>query len=221
MLRADLLRRTRRVRVSAAVSLLPEPPQPPLAEMAAPLRAFIARRVARDHVDDVLQDALLKVHERGDQLRDAGRFSAWVYRIGRNAVADHHRALQRGGETPVADLDPVQAGEPVDGAEQAFREALGAGIALGIELLPPEYAEALRLVELQGMSQADAARALGLPPSSLRTRVQRGRKLLRDQLQRACELHFDARDRLVDCTPRGDCCGASPAEATDRPGPRR
>jgi len=177
--------------------------------MAAPLRAFIGRRVPAHHVDDVLQDALLKVHERSGQLRDDTRFEAWVYRIGRNAVADHYRSALRSLEAPTADLEPSAGGDggPTDLPEDAdFRQAMGAWLAAAVAGLPDDYAEALRRVELDGQSQAEAARQLGLSPSGLRSRVQRGRALLRKQLQRECELHFDARDRLVDCTPRADCC---------------
>lgn len=183
-----------------------------LAGMVGPLRAFVARRVSAPQVDDVLQEALLKVHQHGAQLRDGARVSAWVYRIARNAVADHHRSAGRSLESPAADLDPSDADMGVadagdgDGDEVLFRQALGAGLSLGVDALPAPYAEALRLVELQGLSQVEAARRLGLAPSSLRTRVQRGRAMLRKQLLQACELHFDARERLVGCTPRGPCC---------------
>lgn len=177
-----------------------------LGGMAAPLRAFIGRRVAPDHVEDVLQDALLKVHERSEQLRDDTRFEAWVYRIGRNAIADHYRRMLRSHETPTAELDPTGPASADASQDADFRHAMGAWLAASIERLPDEYAEALRRVELAGQSQAEAAQQLGISPSGLRSRVQRGRGLLRKQMQHECELHFDARDRLVDCTPRADCC---------------
>ena len=83
---------------------------------------------------------------------------------------------------------------------------MGAWLATSVERLPQDYAEALRRVELAGQSQAEAAQQLGISGSGLRSRVQRGRAMLRRQMQRECELHFDARDRLVDCTPRSACC---------------
>lgn len=173
--------------------------------MTAPLRAFIGQRVAPGHVEDVLQDVLLKVHERSGQLRDDTRLQAWIYRIGRNAIADHHRSMMRAHETPEADLDPAA---PQDGPEPdaTFRRAMAGWLAAAIEQLPESYAEVLRRVELDSESQAQVARALNVSPSGLRSRVQRGRALLRKRMQRECELHFDARKRLVDCTPRADCC---------------
>src|SRR5262249_61283020 len=72
------------------------------------------------------------------------------------------RQTQPGGETSLSD------------AQAALDAALGE--------LPEKYRTALVLCYLEGLTQEEAARRLGCPLATLRTRVARGRKLLRDRL---------------------------------------
>lgn len=61
------------------------------------------------------------------------------------------------------------------------------------------------------MSQREAAELLGISPSGMRTRVQRGRARVRQLLEACCDIAVDARGRVVSCEPRPDgridgCC---------------
>jgi len=70
----------------------------------------------------------------------------------------------------------------------------------------PLSPEALRAVDVEGRAQADVARSLGIPLSSLRTWVQRGRAELRALFRRCCEIELDARGRVLSCEPKGSAC---------------
>ncbi|MEM1334863.1 MAG: sigma factor, partial [Actinomycetota bacterium] len=59
------------------------------------LEAFVAARVRRDEVDDILQLAALRAMERADALDDPGRVVAWLYRIHRNLIIDTYRQRAR------------------------------------------------------------------------------------------------------------------------------
>jgi RNA polymerase sigma-70 factor (ECF subfamily) len=82
---------------------------------------------------------------------------------------------------------------------------LGPWLRATIETLPEEYADALRRVELEGQSQKDAARELGLSYSGMKSRVQRGRALLQQALLRCCAVERDVRGRVIDWSPRPAC----------------
>ena len=60
--------------------------------LSSDLRRFIRRRVSDDHVaDDLLQETFVRVHRNIGTLQEADRLAAWVYRIARNVIHDHHR----------------------------------------------------------------------------------------------------------------------------------
>jgi RNA polymerase sigma-70 factor, ECF subfamily len=172
------------------------------------LRPFVARRVRAPHdVDDVLQDIFLRMQRALPGLRDEQRFGPWVYRIARSAIADHHRAASR---HPVAAGGHDDAGgsveiEPDGGAE----EELAAYVSFFVATLPAPYREALTLTELEGLTQREAAERLGISLSGMKSRVQRGRALLRRALEDCCEIALDARGRVIAYEPRvpaGSCC---------------
>src|SRR5918999_1173923 len=82
------------------------------AEFAAPLRAFVARRVpAGIEPDDVVQEVFLRVVRHLPSLRDADRVEAWLFQIARNTLRDAMRARRRrDGRTDSLDTDvPVGA----------------------------------------------------------------------------------------------------------------
>lgn len=166
------------------------------------VRSYVARRVAPADVDDVVQEVLAAL-AKGEPHR-AQRLGAYLQRIARNTVAEHHRKRAR-EHTRLARfaLEPDdEDGEPVTVAEARLAAVMDAFVAQ----LSPSYAEALRAVDVEGRSQADVARALGIPLSSLRTRVQRARAELRAMVQRCCQIELDARGRVLSCEPRGSGC---------------
>lgn len=93
----------------------------------------------------------------------------------------------------------------------AWRE-LEAKLRPFVAMLPSPYREALTLVELEGLTQKQAAEMLGISLSGMKSRVQRGRLQLRKGLEDCCHIAQDARGRLVSCEPRPDgrmpdgCC---------------
>ena len=64
--------------------------------------------------------------------------------------------------------------------------------------LPEAYRHAITLVELQGLTQADAAKIAGVSLSGMKSRVQRGRRLLREMFEECCSLKIDARGRVTE-----------------------
>lgn len=173
-----------------------------LARFQGELRGFIARRVPGPDADDVLQETLLRLHLGVGGLRDSERLAPWVYRVARNAVLDHRRR-QRTRPRLVAE---EEAPEPLpESPEPEARARLAACVEPFLLGLPDEQAEALRLTDLGGLSQAEAARRLGLPLPTLRARVQRGRRGMRRLFELCCALSQDARGAVIEAVPRCGC----------------
>lgn len=183
-------------------------------DLEATLRPFIARRirVAAD-VDDVLQDVFLRMQRGLAGLRDDERFGPWAYQVARSAIADHLRTAAR---HPTSDVSPVAvealSAGGADAADGATEREVARYVTPFVAMLPSPYREALTLTELEGLTQREAAVLLGLSLSGMKSRVQRGRLLLRRALEDCCHIALDARGGVIGCEPRPDgrlpasCC---------------
>lgn len=168
--------------------------------LRAELHRFVARRLSGPDAEDVVQEALVRIHRGLPAVRDQGAIVGWLYQVTRNTLADHLRASRPSDEL----TDDHDAGEPIAVDDAAFVQ-LAACLAPFVAMLPDHYREAIELVELRGMSQVDAAAALAIPLSTMKSRVQRGRAQLRDLLEQCCKIAVDARGHVVDVTPRDHC----------------
>jgi RNA polymerase sigma-70 factor, ECF subfamily len=182
------------------------------------LRGFIRRRVGSDaDADDLLQDVLAKLVERRTELRDGGeaseeRTAAWLYTVARRAIIDRYRAQAAAGRRGEPAL-PEELGEAAEA--DAARE-LSQCLEPMLEALEAADRDLLRRVDMQGQSQAEIARELGLSVSTVKSRTQRARAKLLAVLSDCCSVATDARGQPYDfelrrgkscprCGPGGGC----------------
>lgn len=178
-------------------------------EVEGRLRSFVARRVASTaDVDDVLQEVFLRLQRGLDSLRDDERLAPWLFSIARNVVTDHHRRAAR--ERPGTDDELELPAEP-EADPRRLEDELTSCVARFVTQLPEAHREAITLVELEGISQKDAAEMLGISHSGMKSRVQRGRAELKRMFESACALELDARRKVIACEPRA--CGGCKPEA--------
>lgn len=182
------------------------------ADLAAVWRAlherlfgFVRARVGSEQdAEDLIQDVFTRIQARDGLDPELENPSAWLFQVTRNAIVDHHRrrAKEQRVESALAS-DPGPLGPASRDAEAEDRaQLLAACVRPFVDQLPAPYAEALTLTDLGGMSQAEAARQLGLSPSGMKSRVQRGRRMLRQLVTDCCEVELDGRRRVVDFEPR-------------------
>lgn len=173
------------------------------------LGEFIRRRLRTEDAEDVRQDVLLKIFRGMASLDDDTRFGPWVYSVARNAVIDRLRVRR----PPHVDLEDFA--DPEEAAEADARPLVDC-VASFVARLPSPYREAITLTELRGLTQAEAARLEGVTLSGMKSRVQRGRRLLRDMFEECCRLTIDGRGRVIEaerhqpsvqseCGCRGEC----------------
>ena len=163
-----------------------------VAEFSAKLRAFIRRRVRDDATaDDLTQETLLKVFRSRAALRDGQRLEAWLYRIARTTLIDFYRRTR-----PTEELPSVLSAEPAD-EMASLREAMVASTKRFLEDLPEAYREPVRLAELEGLPLAKIALRNGLSLTAVKSRVRRGRAMLKKKLQDCCRFEFDRRGRVI------------------------
>ena len=165
--------------------------------MNSELRRFIRRRVANDHVaEDLLQETFVRVHRNLGALKATEKLAAWVYQIARNVVYDHHRQ----GDPSWSVLSPDEAIDTDDFQSPGCHNL--SWLEPLIETLPEGYRQAVRMAELEEHSQQGIADKLGLSLSGAKSRIQRGREMLKETLQRCCTIQLDARGNVVGCDPK-------------------
>jgi RNA polymerase sigma-70 factor (ECF subfamily) len=157
------------------------------------LQAFVRSRVADDAAsDDILQNVFLKMHAGLSSLKDETKLKSWLYQIARNAIIDHFR-----DKKPNIDIPEWLSQPETDPAEKVTLE-LSECLQPMIQRLPEKYREAVILSELQGLTQKEVANAQGTSISGAKSRVQRGRALLKTMLDECCRFEFDHNGRLCD-----------------------
>ena len=172
-----------------------------------PLYQFIRRRVADETTaEDLLQEVFLKIHQQGGSLRDARRLESWIYQITRNIIIDsyrsrHHRLM------PLDDAEVLDLSEELPD-DDVVSELLPCVRAMVLSL-PDQDRQALILTEYQGLTQKELGERLGLSFSGAKSRVQRAREKLKQELLACCHFELDRRGHILDYQPRCGCCEQS------------
>ena len=169
---------------------------------SARIRNFIRGRVEDDAAaDDLLQEVFLRVHQNMSHLRDTQRLESWIYQVARHVIIDHYRARR----------DLVAITEAVPDQSEVFHEPDAAQELSGsmrglVEALPEPYREALLLTEFEGLSQKELAERLGISFSGAKSRVQRARQKIKDELLTCCHFEFDHYGRVIEYREHCCCC---------------
>ncbi|HEX5108234.1 MAG TPA: sigma-70 family RNA polymerase sigma factor [Vicinamibacterales bacterium] len=155
----------------------------------------LACRLTSDtEAPDVLQDTFLQVYGHLSSFRGDSLFSTWLYRIATNAGLMYRRTrARRPAESldaylPRFDDDGRHVGTPAElqvasNADDLLdRQFLASQARAAIEKLPDLYREAFVLRDLEEMSTAYVADALGIEPATVRQRVHRARLMVRGYL---------------------------------------
>jgi RNA polymerase sigma-70 factor (ECF subfamily) len=175
------------------------------AAFAEPLRRFLRRRVRYDaDVDDLLQIIFGKIHAGLGGLADSQRLPAWIFQIARRTLIDHFRSRASAPEFVELPEDLADDSEPATALNE-----LAECVRPMIDRLPEPYRQALTLTELEGRTQRELADALSLSSSGAKSRVQRGRELLKALLLACCHVEVDRRGGVVGFEPRQGCSGCS------------
>lgn len=148
------------------------------------LRGWLGARLhghARQDVDDLCQDILLKAFRGLGRLRDRDRFPAWLYRIANNRLRDYLRQKSRSGRDGQEEVmeieDPSPPGDELEQREE-IRRLLGAVLDL-----PARYREPMILRHVRDLSYAEIGQVLGITENNAQVRIFRARKMLRESIE--------------------------------------
>ncbi len=172
----------------------------------------VARAIVRDdsEAEDVMQEAYVSAYTHLHQFEERSRFSTWLTRIAVHEALARVRKRARFTEFD----DDGEVGDQAMAAlgttgrtpeQQASNAELKALLEAAVESLPAAYRIVFVLREVEGLSTAETAESLGISEEAVKTRLHRGRALLREELfQRAgiassyaFEFHLSRCDRVV------------------------
>lgn len=161
------------------------------------LLRFVRGRVrSAEAAEDLAQEAFLKLLRRLEQGEGVTNVQAYLFRTARNLVIDHYRTRKE--SLPPPELADVSQEEE---KEEESRRDIAGWMGRFISYLPSPYRETLFLSELQQLPYAEIAARLGVTVGAVKSRVHRGRELLRERLITCCRFLYDARGRVVDYEP--------------------
>lgn len=155
---------------------------------------FLTRNSAGGaEADDLAQETMVKAFKSISQFDPSSSPKAWLAAILRNTWIDRMRAAGRHGETVSVegeelDIADSKAGTAVAEADvsdpAALLERFSDADLIGVlKTLPEEIRWTLMLVDVEGLDHADAARILGIPAGTVKSRSHRGRQMLRERLK--------------------------------------
>lgn len=145
-----------------------------------------ALRLTRDSEDaqDLTQEALVRAFEAFDRF-DGRNFKAWILRILTNLYINRYRRQQRiGGVGSLDDENSAEPAAPVEEApdRQIFDHLLGSEVEAALAQVPEVFRLSVVLSDLEGLSYDEIAEITEVPVGTVRSRIARGRAILRREL---------------------------------------
>ncbi|MDP2158924.1 MAG: RNA polymerase sigma factor SigZ [Flavobacterium sp.] len=164
------------------------------------LRFFIQKRVSdTQDVEDIHQEVLLKVYDFCMHKQGVRNVRSWLFQIASNTIADHYRkqskktGIQENHEWTEFDKEPT-----------AYDEADAFVLPL-LNFLPEKYAVPVKLADIEGKKQQEIASLLNLSLPAVKSRVQRGRQLLMQEIYTCCHIETDANGTLLSFQIKDSC----------------
>ncbi len=158
------------------------------------IEGLIANALGLDEVPDLLQETFLQAYLNLDRLRAPERFGAWLYGIALNLIKMHYR---RRRQAHVISWDTLQGGtsRSLDGSlstasveDLALTRAVHTALRSAVENLSAVNRQAVVLYYIDGLSYREIAELLSVPVSTVKSRLHKARRQLRDDLAPAFTL---------------------------------
>src|SRR6478609_12222220 len=164
-----------------------------LASLYGPRIQQLAFRYLRNWEDaeEVAQDVLLKVYRKIEAFRGDAALSSWIYRITFNTAMSRLRHERAGRTVEVGPTEPLETpgstpAEPADWTDladdQVMRGQLREQLVGALRHLPQVYRVPVLLRDIHGLSTEEASAVLKVKPQTLKSRLHRGRLILRKHL---------------------------------------
>jgi RNA polymerase sigma-70 factor (ECF subfamily) len=137
----------------------------------------------RDRAEDLAQEAFLRLFERGESYDERGLLRAYLFRIATNLLRSQERRKSRWGKVLSLFLSSDGGSHEAMQEERLLRHEIQENLRRAIASLPLHYRAPLVLHEIDGWRYQEIGEALGCREGTVKSRIHRGRRLLREQLE--------------------------------------
>jgi len=160
---------------------------------------FIFSKVKNEQVtNDLVQETFIKAHTKLDSLKDQAKVKSWLFSIARNTTMDYFKKSSK--TVSLKEFDIVD--EFWEEEKHSPKDCLP-GI---IKHLPQKYRDPLFLSDIKGLKQADVAKQLHIPLPTIKSQIQRARKLIAKGYMDCCDYTVNDKGFLVGKTKDKDNC---------------
>jgi RNA polymerase sigma-70 factor (ECF subfamily) len=139
---------------------------------------------SREDAEDLAQEAIVRAYDAFERF-DGTNFKAWILRIVTNLYINRYRQRQRGPQMASIEddgvLEPV-AKEGIEPDRQVFDELVGEEVETALSKVPEDFRMTVILSDIEGLSYQEVADITEVPIGTVRSRLARGRAMLRKQL---------------------------------------
>jgi len=166
------------------------------------IHRYLARLTGAAEADDLTQEVFIKVNRGLKGFRGESNLSTWIYRIATNAAMDHlRRPPQMTTEMSAVDTENEEESMGLRGKvsfidQQLIRKEMNTCIRNVIKNLPEDYRTVIVLGELEELRNHEIAEILQVSIDTVKIRLHRARKKLKNELENFCCFYRDERNVL-------------------------
>lgn len=149
-----------------------------------------------EDANDLVQETYLKAYRFFDSFEKGTNCKAWLFRILKNSYINRYRKESK--EPDKVDYDEIKefyhtvkhsSLDSNDMQEKIFGELLDDEVARALESLPEDFREVVQLCDIEGFTYEEIANMVDCPIGTVRSRLHRGRKILREKLLEYARYH--------------------------------
>lgn len=180
-------------------------------EYEQPMFNYILRMV-QDHeiAEDLTQDVFVRVYQHLSTFRGESGFSTWIYRLATNLCRDHFRKkssrqerrtdrlgiVSSAGNQEIERSHPHERTTPIRADDMVIKSEMNACIRKYIDQLPEDYRAVIILSELHDLKNQDIAEIVECSLETVKIRLYRARKRLKETLEANCTFYHDTENTL-------------------------
>jgi len=166
------------------------------------VRKFILHTVRNEWVaDDLVQETFIRINQNLDNVRDAAKLQAWIFRIAHNICLDYFRQQGKTAHLGLEEISEEPALAKLPTSQKELEQGQMRKCVFGIvNHLPESLRSVIILSDISEFSQREIAEILGITVENVKIRLHRARKKVKALLEEHCVFEVDERNVLT-CQP--------------------
>lgn len=161
------------------------------------LKYYMLKKVKNEELaNDLTHEVLMKVYDSCCSSTKIRNVRSWMFQIAHNTMVDHFKKQQK-----FTNIIPEYYADDETDVNHESAELLSPLI----ELLPHKYSEPLRLSDIDRIKQKEVAEKIGLSVTATKSRIQRGRKLLKEKIIECSNLELDEKGNIITFEIKSNC----------------